>query len=244
MNEWIWKTFCCSELVLSEQIKLSSSSFQKYSNPSCFCKSTGSWEKLAKFFTFSQQMWTSNGEKFFENLHQKWLLPQEMKKKRVFVWQWFKNYRADCDPCRVDTDGVNAHELGVMTHRGASPKAPVLAVPMATVVNLRPTHTHTHSNSYMRTKIIHTRPAWKAHSSPRQLAASQSRSQEMNCGVNLCKRYNLPWDNVDCSYSNSMWVIYGWWRYCRGLSSKPTCTQKTGSLQVETDQPQHVFSLV
>lgn len=43
------------------------------------------------------------------------------------------------------TDGVNTHELGVMTLRGASPKAPASTAPMAT---------HTHNCK-----------AWGAHSS-------------------------------------------------------------------------------
>lgn len=50
------------------------------------------------------------------------------------------------------TDGVNTHELGVTTLRGASPKAPVLTVPMATAVN--PAHvTHTKIHFHTHTQI-------------------------------------------------------------------------------------------
>lgn len=40
------------------------------------------------------------------------------------------------------TDGVNTHELGVMTLRGASPKAPASTAPMATAVNPPPAPEH------------------------------------------------------------------------------------------------------
>lgn len=98
------------------------------------------------------------------------------------------------------TDSVNSHELGVTTLRGASPKAPVLTMPMAMVVNQRPRHgfifTHTQKHGHTQTHTCrqksHKRTPRTALSSLYQLAASQSHLQEVNCGVNLCKHYTLP----------------------------------------------------
>lgn len=102
-----------------------------------------------------------------------------------------------------------------MTLQGASPKALVLTVPMATVVNLRPAGTDLYA--YMQTKPIRISKARRADSSLYQLTASQSHSQEVNCGVNLCKHHNLPWDQHRM-HSYRTWVLYAWWSYCRGLS--------------------------
>ncbi len=89
------------------------------------------------------------------------------------------------------TDGVNTCELGVMTLTGVSPKAPVLTVPMATAVSLRPTnktrqtHIHLHGG-----EIIHTLKACSAHSSLYQLVLWLTGGKL----VWICKHYSLPWD--------------------------------------------------
>ena len=78
-----------------------------------------------------------------------------------------------------------------MTLQGASPKALVLTVPMATAVNLRPADTPD-LDAYMQAKPVRISNARRTDSSLYQLTASQSHSQEVNCGVNLCKHHSLP----------------------------------------------------